>query len=232
MISLSERTLNPISLYLFFLDGTQLYLTRDNIAQATDNYWKDPSKIPDNVKAAIDFQRCEFCPMSIDKQICDALRPILPLLEHIDKFNSIDPVEVIYASDIPGIFHVSTTTMPVALSYISTLSLIHYCQAGRKFKNYYFDINPLTSPSLLASRLFLNIYWQHRGQREKINHVILEFTQAMKHLCQNQVKRLNLICGNDAFNNAFVNAHVATLLLSLGIEKELQKSLDKYITDF
>jgi hypothetical protein len=54
----------------------------------------------------------------------------------------------------------------------------------------------------------------------------------MMTLSQNQVKRLCLICKNDAFNNAFVNAHVATALLSLSMDRQLQAAFEEFERSF
>ncbi len=216
------------SIYLVFKDGTQLFLTPEHIERATERFWSDPTKVPDTLKAAVDFQRCVQCPMSHDKKICDALRPILPLLEYTDTYNSFDPVQVVYMSDDPGVSYIANTTMQYVLSFVSFLSLINYCQAGRKFRKYYFGIIPLISSTLLAGKLFLNIYWLHQGNRNEIDHITKQLNQVVQGICQNQVKRLSLISKNDAFNNAFVNAHISTALLTMGIERELQKAFAQF----
>ncbi|NTV53748.1 MAG: hypothetical protein HGA76_12200 [Candidatus Firestonebacteria bacterium] len=228
MLGLMEKTLNAESLYLVFADGSQLFLSREHIDKATERYWRDSSKIPDHVRAAIDFQRCVRCPMSNDQTICDALRPILPLLDYVDKFNSTDRVQVVYGGAEPEVFQIANTNMQTALSYVSVLSLINYCQAGRKYRKYYYGISPLSSSSTVASRLYMNIFWLHRGDRQAIDQVVSDFGHMMMILSQNQVKRLNLICQNDAFNNSFVNAHVATALLSLGMDRYLQEMFDEF----
>jgi hypothetical protein len=228
MLAPHENALCPESLYLVFADQSQLFLTRKHIEIATDRYWQDLTKIPRHVRAAIDFQRCARCPMASDEKICDALRPILPFLEHLDRFKSTDWVQVVYQGLEPGIFQIANTTMQTALSYISVLSLIHYCQAGRKYRKYYYGITPLSSASTVATRLYLNIFWLHRGDQAAVDQVVSEFGHMMLTLSQNQVKRLNLICRNDAFNNAFVNAQVAAALLSLHMDQQLQKAFEDF----
>jgi hypothetical protein len=228
MLGLVEKILNTESLYLVFSDGSQLFLNREHIENATDRYWRDPAKIPPHVRAAIDFQRCARCPMNGDESICDALRPILPLLEHVDKFSSTERVQVVYGNAEPGVFQIANTNLATALSYMSHLSLIHYCRAGRKYRKYYYGISPLSTSSTVAGRLYLNVSWLHRGEREIIARVVSELGHVMLSLSENQVKRLNLICQNDAFNNAFVNAQVATALLSLNMEKQLQQAFGEF----
>jgi hypothetical protein len=228
MLGLIEKILNDESLYLVFADGAQLFLTREHIENATARYWQDPAKLPEHVRAAIDFQRCLRCPMNSENTICDALRPILPLLDFVDKFSSTDRVQVIYGNAEPGVFQIANTNMQTALSYVSILSLINYCQAGRKYRKYYYGITPLSSPSTVASRLYLNIFWLHGGDRQAIDQVVSDFGHLMLALSENQVKRLNLICQNDAFNNSFVNAHVATALLSMNMDRQLQQAFASF----
>lgn len=223
-----EKTAESESLLLTFSDGTDLFLNREQIERATARYWDEPGKIPPQVRAAIDFQRCAKCPMANDEKICDALRPILPLLDHLERFDSTDPVQVVYLGAEPGVSTVAHTTMPTALSYVSLMSLIHYCQAGRKYRRYYLGITPLFSPAAVANRLYLNIYWLHRGDPVEVKRVTEEFGRRMLSLSQNQVKRLNLICQNDVFKNAFVNAHVATALLSMNMEHELGAAFEAF----
>ncbi|MEW6515642.1 MAG: hypothetical protein AB1439_01880 [candidate division FCPU426 bacterium] len=219
---------SPESLYLMFVDGSQLYLTREHIDKAAARFWEDPAALSDSVKAAAEFKRCEGCTLEAGEGICDALRPVLPLLEHIDKFTSVDPVQVVYTGHDPDILHFSHTDAQTALAYVSLLSLIHYCRAGRKFRKYFYDITPLISASDLARRLYLNIYWLYQGNAGEIKAVITHFSESIRQLSQNQVRRLSLISKNDVFNNALVKTHTATALLMLGIEKQTAQAFARY----
>jgi hypothetical protein len=49
-------------LYLLFPDSTKLELTKENIEKVTDSYWQDLTKIPEDKRKAIEFQKCYFCP--------------------------------------------------------------------------------------------------------------------------------------------------------------------------
>jgi len=215
-------------LYLILKDSTRLVLTRDNIEKVTSEFWKNPDKIPSNVKKAVDFQRCPFCPLKTKEDFCDALRPIVPFLDVVDKYVSFDEVKAIYKGKEKGLFHISDTTMQEALKYVSILSLTQYCQVGRRYWKYYLGIIPLMSAKDTASRLYLNIYWLHKGRKKDIDDIISRFNEELRITAQNQVKRLSLVCKNDAFMNAFVNTQLATEFLSMDIEKTLKASLENH----
>ena len=214
-------------LYLIFDDGTRIALTRENVEQITEDYWKDSSKIPAEVKNAVAFKRCDFCPLKGDHHICDALRPILPLLETLDKHNSFDEVTAVYKWDDHGLYHVSHTTMQRALRYISNLSLMEYCRTGIKFHKYFNGTIPISGTDEMVNRIYLNIYWIHQGDQETIDRVINELKKDMTMAVENQVRRLRLISKNDAFLNAFVLTHMITEVLHENRDRKLKEQLKK-----
>lgn len=202
-----------IGLYLILKDSTRLVLTKENIEKITKEYWSDPDKIPDKVKKAVDFQRCSFCPLKNKDDFCDALRPVLPLLDVVDNFVSYDKVTAVYKSEEKGILHISSTTMQNALRYVSILSLMGHCQIGHKYWKYYMGIVPIQRSGEIVNRLYLNIYWLHKGDQEVINKIISDFYEEITAATKNQVRRLKLICKNDAFLNAFVNTQLISDVL-------------------
>ena len=214
-------------LYLIFPDSTRLVLTRENIERVTEEYWKNPSKIPLQIKKTSDFKLCPICPFK-GEGLCFAIRPILPFLEAVDKYVSYDEVTAVYKGDEKQVYHISDTTMQDALKYVSILSLTRYCQTGRKYWRYFFGVIPLMGAQGMAVRLYLNIYWLHKGKIKEIKNFISKFDEEMKTTSENQVKRLNLICKNDAFMNAFIATQITTEFLSMGIGKILEASFDNF----
>ncbi len=79
----------------------------------------------------------------------------------------------------------------------------------------------------VAARIYLNIYWLHKGNKEEIDKVISQFQEGLMLTTTNQVKRLGLICKNDAFMNAFVNAQMTTQFLSMDIDSILKDQIGK-----
>lgn len=215
-------------LYLLFKDSTRLILTKSNIEKTAAEYWSNPSKIPQAVKQTVEFQRCSFCPLKNRDDFCDALRPILPFLDVVDKYVSIDEVTAIYKGEEKELLRVSYTTMQEALKYLSILSLPQYCQIGRKYWKYFYGAIPLMNPKEIAGRGYLNAYWLHDGNRDKIINTFETFREDITATSQNQVKRLSLICKNDAFLNAFVNTQVITEFLNMDIEKITKESFEKF----
>ena len=215
-------------LYLILKDSTQLILTRENIEKVASEYWANPDKIHSNVKEDGEFQRCSFCPMEGKRDLCDGLRPVLPLLDVVDKFVSFDEVTAIYKPDEQGLLHVSNTTMAEGLRYVCLLSLMHYCKTGRKYWKYYFGTIPVSGSTEFANRLYLNIHWIYDGNKESIDKAISEFCEQVTVTTKNQVARLQLICENDVFLNAFTSVLTTTQLLDMTKDKKLKKSFFQF----
>jgi len=197
-------------LYLTLKDSTEIALTVEHVEKVTREYWENPDKIPPSVKEAVTFQRCPFCPLKKKKDICDALRPVLPLLDGVGSYNSYDEAVAVYRGEASESCHISFTTMQSALQYISTLSLIGYCRVGREYWKYFTGIIPIMSAREIVNRLYLNMYWVHEGDKDRVDQVISKLYSEITTTAQNQADRLRLICRNDAFLNAFVLTHLIT----------------------
>ena len=218
-------------LYLLFPDATRLELTKENIEQVTDRYWQDPTKIPEDMRKAIDFQKCYFCPHKNKEDICDSIRPMLPFLDVVDKYVSYDRVIAVYKGNEEKLVYVKATSMQDALRYVSILSLLRYNLVLQKYWKYYYGIIPIIGGGEVATRVYLNMYWLHRGNFEEIKGIIKRFGEELRVSSTNQVKRLNLVCKNDAFVNAFVNTQLVTEFL-IHEEDILAKSFDDFEKSF
>jgi hypothetical protein len=217
-----------IGLYLLLQDSTRLVLTRENIEKVSTEYWANPDKIPPDVREAGEFQRCSFCPSKKQEDFCDALRPILPLLDVVDKYVSYDRVVAIYKPDEKGMLHISRTSMAEGLRYVCMLSLMNYCQSGRKYWKYYFGIIPIVGVIEFTNRLYLNILWLHEGDKEKIDMAVSEFYEHITNATTNQLARLKLICKHDAFLNAFIGVQSISQILNISKDTLLKRSLDRF----
>ena len=215
-------------LYLDFHDGTRLELTLENLNRITQDYWSDPGKIPQNVKSAVEFRRCKHCGLKGRGTFCNALRPILPLMEVIDNYNSFDSTTALYKGNDENLFFVSDTTMQRALNYVSNLSLISYCQVGKKFRKYFFGIMPLMETEEIANNLYLNIYWMSQGDPKTVDEVISSLYEEITRSSQNQLTRLRLISKNDAFINAFILTHLLANMLHENRDSSLKTKLAEY----
>ena len=221
-INLQFSNYRQEGLYLHFEDSSRLVLTKEVIEQTAEKFWQDPTKIPPDIKEADEFQKCSICPGRRQTGLCSALRPVLPFLEHVDKYASFDKVTAVYRVKGQEVLNVAATTMQIALSYVALLSLMHYCLNGREYWRYYFGVVPLSGAETVVARVYLNIYWLHKGNKEEIDKVISQFQEELMLTTTNQVKRLSLICKNDAFINAFVNAQMTTKFLSMDIDSILK----------
>lgn len=212
-------------IYLFFEDGKRLYITRQKVEQTAFSFWEDRNKISDKIRNAAEFQRCDFCPLKKTSGLCDAIRPVFPFIDSLDKYVSHNKVIAVYRDD-KGNLHVSDTTMQSALRYLSVLSLVYYCQVGRKYWRCFLGILPLMSAEEIATQLYLNFYYLNGGKAKATKKAIEKFGAEIDITTRNQKKRLNLICENDAFMNAFVNTHMITMILSLDFEKTLKQTFE------
>ncbi len=156
-INLKLNDFDDDGLYLFFPDQTQISFTKKDIEVVSEKFWQDTSKISPEMKKAIDFQKCYFCPRKNKEDICDAIRPVLPFLERIDKYLSFDQVTAVYKSAQDNLLHVKQATMQEALQYVSTLSLLRYNMILRKYWKYCYGVIPLMSGKSVVSRLYLKM---------------------------------------------------------------------------
>ena len=230
VINLALSDFEKEGLYLIFPDSTKLDLTKENIEKVTDRYWQDPAKIPEDKRKAVEFQKCYFCPHRDKEDICDSLRPVLPFLDIVDRFVSYDKVIAAYKGKEDKLVHVRATTMQDSLKYVSTLSLLRYNLVLQKYWKYYYGIIPIMSGKEVATRVYLNMYWLHRGNLEEMKALINRFGEELRVSSANQVKRLNLVCKNDAFVNAFVNTQLVTQFL-IHMEDFLTRSFDEFVKD-
>jgi hypothetical protein len=156
---------------------------------------------------------------------------MLPFLDIVDKYVSYDRVIAVYKGNEDKLVHVKATSMQDALRYVSILSLLRYNLVLQKYWKYYYGIIPIMGGREVATRVYLNMYWLHKGNLEEIKGMIKRFGEELRVSSTNQVKRLNLVCKNDAFVNAFVNTQLVTEFL-IHEEEILAKSFDDFEKSF
>ena len=227
LINVSPEIYKDEGLYIYGTDSNILELTYGKIKQAAADYWSNTDKIPENVKESRAFERCPFCPLIKTGGLCDAIRPVLPFLDHIDKYVSFDKVKAVYKEKDKDVIYYSECSMQQALQYVSVLSLIHYCQAGKKYKKYFLGLIPLMRGKDLATTLYKNMYFLHKGNEEEISGIIKTFYDEISVSSQNQAKRLRMICKNDAFINAIIKTQIITEFLSSDIKEDIKYSFEK-----
>jgi hypothetical protein len=214
-------------LYLLFEDSTVLALTESNIESISERFWGDPEKVTADTRRNVDFHPCSICPEAGQDVMCYTLRPVLPFLEEIDRFFSFERVTAIYRGDEDRLLHIAEADMQTALQYVCILSLLSYCRVGRKYWKYYHGVIPIMGADSAVQRLYLNVYWIHKGDRTQINRFIEQFREEISVICGNVIRRLNLICKKDSFVNAFFHMQVAAELLSMDMDEVLKKTFQK-----
>lgn len=227
-VSLNLAAFREPGLYLLFADGQLMTLTHSSIHEMTDRYLADPVRIPPHIRQAAQYQLCSICPKRHTATFCHAIPTVFPLLDHVDRFLSHDPVTAAFRADpdpddpVAGMLHVVQTTMQRALQQVSILSLIHYCEVGQTYFKYFSGVIPFMNAMAIAERVYLNIFWDLHGDVAAVDERIATMRGELDHTVRCQVERLRLICRNDAFINAFVNTHIATQFLAPELLPELR----------
>lgn len=225
---LSVKDLKPGSLRIVFEDGACIDFVEDEIRKKGYEFLDDPSNVPESVRKAVEFQRCSVCPERHNPGYCHALLPTLSSFEKIDKYPSFAPVTAIYKDEFSDMVCVRETTLQVALQFISVMSLIHFCELGRGYRDLFMMVNPIMDPRDVAARIYLNLYWQMRGDEKKISEKMRKFTIELEVTILCQIERLRLVCKSDSFINAFIMTHVLTNILSESPEASLDKCIQEY----
>jgi hypothetical protein len=149
----------------------------------------------------------------------------------VDQYVSYDKIIAVYKGSEERLVHIRATTMQDALKYVSILSLLRYNLVLQKYWKYYYGIIPIMGGREVATRVYLNMYWLHKGNLEEMKEMLRRFGEELRVSSTNQVKRLNLVCKNDAFVNAFVNTQLVTQVL-INMEDILTKSFNDFERSF
>jgi len=207
-------------LYLILTDGGFLDLSKERVRLLADEYWNNPAKLPPHVRQHDVFKTCSVCPFKGQSVFCSAMKPLLPFLEEMDRFNSFDRVTAVYVKK-KGVVKISETNMQTALQYVTNMAVFEYCEDAKQYLMYFKGIEPLMDMKETLSRLFMNIYWINGGNWQKAQAVIEEMRYAITVTSKNCVERLNLMCNSDAFVNAYVKTHILAEMLRMNIDETL-----------
>lgn len=205
-------------LYLLFPEGKRIVLTRQKIKTFAHTFESNLDQIPVGIRSAVSFQACEICPERGRLIFCHALPATLAFFQELDGFKSYDRVSAVYRGAGSELVCVPDTTMQEALQFVALLSLMYYCEVGKKYWKFFTGVHPLMDPADLMNRVHLNVYWHCKGDSPKIDRILQAFADEITCTCECQVKRLRLICKNDALLNAFVNtqAQIECMALTKG----------------
>jgi len=214
----------PGVLYLLFPDQKRIEFSSENVCAFAKEYLDSPEHVPDSVRGALDFQRCLVCPQAHQEGYCHALYPYLTIFDEVDKYSSHQQVQVFYLDPVSDCLSVKKTSLQAALQYVSILSVINYCEFGRKYQDYFYMVTPLMKTADIALRVYLNTFWLFGGNKERTMKQLKMFADVLDVTIDCQIKRLRLISKNDAIVNAFILTHVLTEALRGNIDEELKHS--------
>jgi hypothetical protein len=213
-------------MYLYSAGGELLDLSKQRVVRLAQEYWNNPEKLPLQIRKNDAFKACSVCPFKDQDVFCSTLKPLLPFLEDMGRFNSYDKVTAIYVKK-EGLEYITETTMQDALQYVTNMSIFEYCEGAKQYHRYFKGIEPFMDIDESRSRLFLNVYWLHGGDLVKVHSAIHEMRQVIMVISKNAVARLNIMCKSDAFSNAYVKAHSFVAFLPL---IDIDVTLAKYFT--
>ena len=162
-------------LYLLFPEGRRIVLTREKIEAYAHAFETNLDQIPVEVRGAVAFQACAVCPEKDRAKFCHALPATLAFFEELKGFKSFDNVAAVYKGREPGLVLAPETTMQEALQFVVIFSLMYYCEVGKQYWKYFLGIHPLLRPEELITRIHLNIYWDCKGDKPKVDEVLRAF---------------------------------------------------------
>ncbi len=207
-------------LYLFFSNGSTLALTPRTIEERTHAILGNPKKMPPEILKAEAFQLCSVCPHHGNSNVtCHAIRPMLAFWENMDQYFSCDRVTAVYRGTEKEKLIVAETSLQYGLQYLSMLSLLHYCEVGKKYWKYFCGVHPLMESSDLVARVYLNMFWSCGGDREKARKLINTFHEEITITTRCQMDRIRLFCRHDPFLNALVITQIASEFLAINAEE-------------
>ena len=219
-------------LYLRFSDGETVALTAPSIEERARAVLSDPAKVPVHVKEAQRFQLCTICPKKGSGDTCHAIRPVLALWEQFDTRLSHEPVTAVYRSATHGFVVSADTTMQRALQYVSTLSLLYYCEVGRKYWRHFCGVHPLMATDDVVSRVYLNMFWACGGDSARTHALIDMFHQELTTTTRCQMERIRLVCRSDSFLNALTLTQLAAQFLSMNVEDMVRQQVATFERSF
>jgi hypothetical protein len=219
-------------LHLRFSDGNCLSLTAEYIETRAQALLADPEKIPVHVRDAEAFQLCTICPQQGSGDSCHAIRPIMTVWEGFEHYASHDEVKAVYRSGTDGNMVSADTTVQRALQYVSVLSLMYYCEVGKKYWRYFYGVHPLMATEDLVVRVYLNMFWACGGDKARTQALIETFYDEINVTTRCQMDRVRLFCHNDSLLNALILTELAAQFLTLNVEQLVEEHVRKFGDSF
>jgi hypothetical protein len=219
-------------LYLQVPSGETWALTTDNIEACSRAIFADPSKLPEAVQQAEMFQVCTICPKRGAGEACHAIRPILAVWDRFEGYTSFDPVRAEYRSRSGDVVVSTDTTMQRALQFVSVMSLLYYCEVGKKYWKHFYGVHPLMPIDDLVTRVYLNMFWACGGNTTATQALINTFHEEISTTTRCQMERIRLFCHNDVLLNALILTQLASQFLAMNVEDTLRERVESFEQSF
>jgi hypothetical protein len=216
-------------LYLLLPDGRRIILTRDKIESFAHTFESSLDQIPDRIRKAAAFEPCSVCPEKDRAIFCHALPATLAFIEELQGLKSYDRAGAVYRGSGPGLVWVPETSMQEALQFVAILSLMFYCEVGRKYWKFFLGVHPLMGLHEMIARIHLNVFWDCKGDQQKADRVLETFGEEITCTCRCQVERLRLICTSDVLMAAFVHTQSQIEYLALCKGALLEQSFEDFL---
>jgi hypothetical protein len=226
-IALDQYTENGV--YLHLPDGRRIDITRDKIEAFARKFEANLDQIPAHLRKAVDFQPCSVCPERHRAVFCHALPATLAFVDELRGYKSFHEATAVYRGPEPTLAVAPHTTMQEALQFVGILGLMYHCEVGKNYWKYFMGTHPLQSPDELGARIYLNIYWDCRGDQEAVEHVLQTFNDEITTVTSCQVKRLRLVVSDDVLINAFVNVQTQIAFLAMRRGNQLAQAFETYL---
>jgi hypothetical protein len=228
-MGLTSAEFEKSGLYLVFPDGRRIDLTREKIEAFAHSFESNLDQLPDRIKSAAAFKACPVCPEKDRAAFCHALPATLAFMEELEGLKSYDKVDAVYRGSGPGLVWVPGISMQEALQFVAILSLMFYCEVGRKYWKFFLGVHPLLSPHEMTAKIYLNMFWDCKGDRKKTEQILGKFAEEINCTCRCQVQRLRLICRSDVLMAAFVNTQNQIEYLALCKDALLEQSFEDFL---
>jgi hypothetical protein len=224
-MNIEPGLLEKDGLYIYFKNGKILDLSKERIQTLGNQYWKDVSHLSNKLQRNKSLYLECICMIIPSRPECSAMKPLLPILDELESFSSHDNVGALYVDR--GIGHYfSTISLQHALKYLSDISLFDHCECTKKFRKYFRGIDPFMETKEAGCRLFMNIYWIEKGDRQLVNQIVKEMQKVFLFSARCCSKRLDNFCRSDALMNAYVISHGILFTLSMDIDRILNDYFD------
>ena len=206
--------------YIIFENGEKVSINKSSITSSKEIFKKET--VNSEIKDAPKFKKCGFC-LSQDKVICDAIGPIFPLIEILNKYDSFEKAILIWKHDEKDTFFSMFKDLQTALGQIALWSMTDYCYLSGKYSHYFDGIIPYMSREQISKIILKNIALSCSLIFEDTKKEVIRFAKLMQITTENRIRRVQFLSRTDAVANAYIKALVPIQLLEKNFDSMFNK---------